>query len=299
MRTLLLLLLVALTNIGFAQEKYIDYTHGNNKYHQFEVGTASYLLADNVNVRSNPSSKGDVVTNLPIGTAIKIVEMSDKKLRLNGFETNWYKVSFKANNSVATGYVWGGLIAEGSIKGTNSKVQFLYGIASVKKEKNENNEAYAFDGITIQVRACENQKELSKLEFKAAGHYLGISHWLGNYGKKGLENVEDVIEFGESEEMCGGTNGYNFIFWDGKKLLYVTTLYPEGDGGYYRSDNLIFPSDKGGEKGKLIKEQIEGSYDEEKEEDIIASHKKVEYVWTGKKLKQTKVLLDKKYEVKK
>lgn len=295
MKTLLLLLLVSLTNLAFAQDEYINYAQGNESYHQFKVGAASYLLADNVNVREKPSSKGAVVTNLPIGTAIEIVEIADKKLRLNGFETNWYKISFDSKDAVKTGYVWGGLIAEGAIKSADSKVLFLYGVASLKKEGKEE---YAADRGTIQVRACKDNQELSKIELESAADYLNIYHWLGNYGNRGLTGIKDVLEFGESAQSCGGINAYNIIFWDGKKLLPVTTLFPGGDAPYYSSDDLIFPSDEGGEKGKIIKDEKQGWYNDETETDVIERHKRAEYVWTGTALKQTKVLINKEYDVK-
>lgn len=294
MRTLLLLLLVSLTNIGFAQDEYINYAQGNESYHQFKVGATSYLLADNVNVREKPSSKGAIIANLPIGTAVKIIKVSNKKLRLNGFKTNWYKVSFEAENNVSSGYVWGGLIAEGTVRGVDSKVLFLYGIASVKKE--DKGDYTSEEGI-IQVRACKNHQELSKIKLKSASNYLNIHHWLGNYGNKGLNNVVDILEFGESAESCGGVNACNVIFWDGKNLMLAKTLYPGSDAPAYASDRLIFPSDKGGEKGKIIGDQEEGWYSQDQEKDIVEYRKQVEYIWTGTTLQQTKVLLDKKYDV--
>jgi hypothetical protein len=296
MKTLLLLLLVSLANIGFAQEDdYINYTQGKEKYHQFEDGEERYLLADNVNIRAEASSKAEIVTNLPIGTGIKIIEKSDNRLRLNGFKTNWYKVSFDSNEGKKMGYVWGGLIAEGGIQSVNSKVLFLYGIASVKKEMRGE---YVMEKGVIQLRACKNKEELSRIELKAAGNQLNLFHWLANYGNKGLANVKDIIEYGESADMCGGVNAYNLIFWDGKKLMYAATRHPFGDAPYYSRDNLIFPSEKGGVKGKIINDKEEGWYDEKKEANVVQSRKKVEYIWTGEKLKQTKVLIDKEYDVK-
>lgn len=296
MRTLLLLLLVSLANIGFAQEEeYVNYAQGNEKYHQFEDGEERYLLADNVNIRAEASSKAKIVTNLPIGTGIKIIEKSDNRLRLNGFKTNWYKVSFDSNEGKKTGYVWGGLIAEGSIiSASDSKVSFLYGIASVKKEMRGE---YVMEKGVIQLRACRNKEELSRIELKAAGNQLDLFHWLADYGNKGLTNVKDIIEYGESAEMCGGINAYNLIFWDGKKLVYATTLNPFGDAPYYTRDALIFPFDKGGVKGKIIGDQEVGWFDDEKDTNVVESHKQVEYIWTGETLKQTKVLIDEKYDV--
>ncbi|CAA6800199.1 MAG: Unknown protein [uncultured Aureispira sp.] len=293
MRILLLLLLVALTNIVFAQDEdtKVNSIRGNEKYHQFELGDERYLLADHVNVRATPSSKGTVVTNLPIGTALKIIEVSDKKLRLNGFETNWYKISFKAKDNVTTGYVWGGLIAEGMIQSANSsRLLFLYGIASLSEEGDS-------DKGLIQIRACKNKSELSRVDLKTVGDYLHISHSFANYGNRGLAEIEDIIEFVEMEEMCGGVRAYNIVFWDGKDLVYVKTKRPFGDSPFYASDDLVFPDDKGGEKGKIIGDEQIGWYDEDKEANVLASHKRIEYVWTGKTLKQTKVLIDKEYDV--
>jgi hypothetical protein len=294
MRTLLLLLLASLASFVYGQDDHVNYVSGNNKYHQFESGKTYYLLADNVNIRSIASSKADVVTNLPIGTAVKIIEISDEKLRLSGFKTNWYKVSFKSKDAVTDGYVWGGLIAEGSITcASDPSVQFLYGVASLRKNKETE---YPKQKLTLQLRACKNNKELSKIKMESKTN-LNVYHYIKNYGNKGLDNVKDIIELGESQSFCGGYNGYNMFFWDGKKLTYATTLMPGGDGGYYSSDDLIFPSDKGGEKGKIINDQKVGYDVGETEEAILESHKRVEYVWTGEKLKQIKILIDKTYDV--
>lgn len=294
MRTLLLFVLLSLANAGFAQDDAVNYVEGNNKYHTFEVGDKRYLLADNVNVRATASSKAAIVTNLPIGTAIEITEVSDEKLRLSGFKINWYKVSFKSKDRATEGYVWGGLISEGTIACANDpSVQFLYGVASLRKNKEGD---YPTQKLTLQLRACKNNKELSKIKIENETE-IEMFHYIKNYGNKGLDKIKDIIELGESQSVCAGYNGYNMVFWDGQKLTYVTTLTPGGDGGYYSSDDLIFPSDKGGERGKIINDQKVGYDVGEAEESILESHKRVEYVWTGEKLKQTKILVDKKYDV--
>lgn len=294
MRTLLLLLLVSLTTFGYGQEDHVNYKQGNNKYHKFESGKTYHLLADNVNIRATASSKADVLTNLPIGTTVKIEEISDERLRLHGFKTNWYKVSFKSKDGVSSGYVWGGLIAEGTITcASDPSVQFLYGVASLRTNKETD---YPRKKLTLQLRACKNNKELSRIKIESKTE-IDVFHYIKNYGNKGLDGIVDIIEVGESQSFCAGYNGYNMVFWDGENLIYVRTLTPGGDGGYYSSDDLIFPSDKGGQKGKVINDQEVGYDVGETEEAIVESHKRVEYVWTGAELKQTKVLIDKTYDV--
>lgn len=289
MRTLLLLILLSLNINLFAQEEYVNYADGTTTYHEFEEGQESYLLADNVNVRSSTSTTSTVVANLPIGTKVKIIEKSRAKLRLNGFKTNWYKISFKSSNNVSTGYVWGGLIAEGTIvSAKDTDILFMYGVASLKANAEGK---FPEKLLKIQLRACKENKELSRISIDSDGS-LNIYHWLGNRGNRGLNKVEDIIEFGESEQACAGMNAYHIVFWDGKDLLPVTTLYPGGDAPYYASDDLIFPSDPKGVKGKIIRDQQEGWYDDETEKDIVERHKQVAYIWTGEVLKKTKVLID-------
>ncbi|BDS10769.1 SH3 domain-containing protein [Aureispira anguillae] len=272
------------------QEEAIDYAEGRDTYHQFENGQVAYLLADRVNIRDKASTEGAIIANLGIGTAVTIVRRSSYLLRLNGFETNWYKVLFEDQGIEKKGYVWGGLIAEGRVQSTKDKtIHFLYGIASYKKQSNETYPKYR---LKLQVRACRANQELAKLEFETSG-FLEIFHGFGNYGDRGLKKIQDVLEFNESQERCAGFNGNTVIFWDGNVLHKVVTLYPGSDVPYYATDDLIFPADKGGVAGQIIRDQQEGWYDIDKEKDIVESHKKVAYIWTGSSLKQTKVLADK------
>lgn len=260
-------------------------------YHQFEAGDECYLIADNVNVRATASTKGDIIANVPIGTKVEIVKQSAEKIRLKGFKTNWYKVKFTAEGKEQTGYVWGGLIAEGAVVcQADGAVLFLYGIERVKTQ---NKGEYAYNDVELQLRACKNNQELSKVTFEGAG-MLSIFHGIKNFGSRGVRGVLDVVEIEESQEMCAGINLYNVVFWDGKKLSHVIALNPGGDAPYYASDELIYPSDKKGTRGVIIRDQQEGYWDEESNKDVIESHKRVEYIWTETGLKKNKVLIDKK-----
>ncbi len=285
MKNLLFLFLMLLAHSLIAQTR----QEGNQSYHQFEKDAVCYLIADKVNVRSEPSTKGAVLVNIPIGTELTILEQSSEKMRIKGFKTNWYKVQFQQNGNTQTGYIWGGLIAEGWVtSATDKKVRIMYGIASYKAEEKE---YYTNYDISLQVRACKNNKELSKIEIKGDGG-LSIYHWIENFGNKGLSSIDDIIEIGVSQQMCAGINAYNVIFWDGKDLKFAEQLRPGGDAPMFASDELIFPNDKGGVKGKIIRDQQVGELTDEGKE-IIESHSRIAYEWTGNKLKQTKVLIDK------
>ncbi len=287
---LTLISLCFLVTFLFAQERDtpVSVHSQHNHYHEFEDGEETYLIADRVNVRSEPSSKAKVVDNIPIGTKITVLKNSYKTLTLKGFTANWYKIQYGRK----TGYVWGGLIAEGSVKGIKANsVRFLYGVKAYATKKTEY--GYEEEVVTIQVRVCKDNEELSQVEFDAVGG-LSIAHWITAFGNLGLSDIKEVLEINVSQQMCAGTNANYVLFWDGQKIHYVKELRPGGDVPYFYSDDLIFPVHKGGEKGKIFGEQISGEYGEEEgAEDIIESHKKVEYKWTGTKLVQTKVLIDK------
>jgi hypothetical protein len=293
MKPLLLLLLLVWIHPTWAQDEEqeaepLHVTSQGSLLPAFEAGTQTYLLADRVNIRKSPSSKSTVAVNLPIGTAVKILAETEDKLRINGYAAPWYKVSFDAVDGVSMGYVWGGLLALGSFSSSqDKKVLFLYGLAAVKTKKGEE-----YPTATVQIRACKNNKELSQIQVSSLGSRT--YNRLSNYGNRGLKDIVDVLEYSESQEFCGGQNPTTVIFWDGKELHKVTNLYYMGDPPVFAYNRLIYPDDKGGKADRIIVETVDGWYDEEKQQDVIETHKKVACVWAEQTLKQMTVLLDKK-----
>ena len=288
MKSLVLVLLLVFNYPIWAQDEAepLYTTTKNSLLPAFEAGTQTYLLADRVNIRTAPSSKSTVAVNLPIGTAVKILAETDDKLILNGYRAPWYKVSFAAVQGVSTGYVWGGLLALGSFASSKDKnVLFLYGLATIKTNKGE-------PTTTVQIRACKNNKELSQIKISSVSS--DIYNRFSNYGDRGVNNIDDVLEYSESQEFCGGQNPTTVIFWDGKELHQVAMLYYMGDPPVFAYNRLIYPNDKDGKTARIIVETAEGWYDEEKQEDVIDTHKKVACVWAEETLKEVTVLLDKK-----
>lgn len=256
-----------------------------NDYHRFESGENVFLLADQVNVRSKASSSAEVITKLPIGTKLYVLEESNEYLTINGFSAPWYKVKFD-NQS---GFIWGGLIAEGHlVSEDDNDLLFLYGIASYEAPEEE----FGWGKVDIQLRACRNNKELDKIKFPINGG-ISMGHWLKNYGNKGYESIEDIIYYTISAEMCAGINEDVVIFWNEEAFHNVITLSPGGDAPYFFDDSLVFPEDENGEKGKIFGVQKEGYYSDESQSEILERHKKVEYKWLNNKLIPVKILIDK------
>lgn len=285
-------IILATTLLSFAHPtKNLD---GYEGYHQFAEGAECRLLADNVNIRESASKTATVLVNIPIGTEVTIVENTNEEMTMNGFTCTWYKVTFKHEGTKKEGYVWGGLIADGwGVSEKDPDVLFLYGVASCKKEKEPSYREYV---LKLQMRACKNNKEVSKIEFEAAGD-LKIWHAISTTTGRGIAGINTIIQFEESQQMCAGINGYTIIFWDTQKLIYATMLRPGGDAPMFATDDLIFPEDEGGVKGKIIRDEQVGEYQDTENgegKEVIESHLRVEYTWTGTTLKKGKVLINKK-----
>lgn len=252
-----------------------------NYYHEFEEGATSRLLADNVNVRETASKTGTVLVNIPIGTDVTILKKAKEKMTADGFTSNWYKIQFKHNNKDQSGYVWGGLIADDWQPAEDDfGLFYLYGVSSYDNSKASSGE----NGLKLQVRACKNRKEVSRIVFDAAGG-LDVWHSMSVTGGRGISTIKNLISFEENEHMSGGVAAKSVIVWDGQKLIYATKLTQLSDGPIYASDDLIFPEDEEGKNGVIIREKIVEEIDEDGES-TINSHVKTEYIWTGTGLKK-------------
>lgn len=69
-----------------------------NNYEKYEKGVYC-LLANNVNIRRQPSTHSKVVANLPIASKIHVIEKCKEQLTLNGVTANWLKITFTQNNT--------------------------------------------------------------------------------------------------------------------------------------------------------------------------------------------------------
>ena len=247
-----------------------------SSYQRFHKDSTYYLLADKVNIRSTPGTSGEKICQLPIGTSIKVEEITDKKLTIDGIAGHWLKVSYKQkDNTNGTGYVWGSLVASGSAKSKTDKgLHFLYGI----DELNFSGEYAQIVEVIIQLRAVKENKQLSKVTFKAVGS-LSTYNNLVSLGNKQVPQVKEVLQLNFSDDMCAGAFGDAVIFWDGAKLHHAKTLTDGADAPYYYDEELIYPADEKGQKGKIIM-TIESGGDEESE-----SYETRTLIWTGTKLK--------------
>ncbi len=235
-----------------------------------------------MNLRTAPSTSSEVVTKLPIGTEVRVIEVTNKDLELNNFKSKWVKVRVvSANNlSEAIGYIWGGLLAYDKHESSQDKeVYFLFGMSKVDKG------SYS-DKIIFQIRAVKGNKELSKIEFEGIGSFQTSVNFLVS-AHKGLNNVTNIITVDFSEDFCGGANGLVYVFWDKSNLHYVKTLSSGFDAPYFHNEEFYFPGDEKGKSGRIIFHTESGEHKFEGDSDIEYDFQEtIEYIWTGTELEQ-------------
>lgn len=251
------------------------FAQNTNSYARYE-NEQSYLLADNVNIRSSPSTSANVIANLPIATKIIITEVSPVKLKLNGYQTNWLKIKFQQNGKMLEGYVWGGLVAtEVKSAPQDEKLLFLYGIERYNKEEYD---------LILQIRVAKGNKQLAKCTAEAVGS-LSTSNSLTVTENRGVEGVNNIIRIGMSDDMCAGAFGDIIAFWHNNALTYINTLVDGSDAPCFSEEEYIYPDDEGGEAGKIIWTNQSGCYDDDDyETPNLDVDEKVEYRWNGSKL---------------
>lgn len=276
MKTLIVLALLFVSCLSFAQD------YDANVPYTFEIGETYYLVADSVNVRKSASTKGDLVTVLPLGTEVKILSQSKTITRLNNFNMYWYEVSFAGKK----GYIWGGKIAKTSFRSTkNPEIVFHFGLDIVKIVDEWEESHY-------QIRVEQKGKQLQKLNLKGFGHAMK-THTLTNYGNRGLTNVDDVLYLEGYGEACGDEAGSVVLIHTNGKLTEATRLTNFADVPVFSHDILYFPSDMKGMRDCVVFFHESGEWidtDEETGEGYIQydEQKKIVYKWDGSKLVEQK-----------
>lgn len=210
----------------------------------FEKKQTVYLLGDSINIRKTPGTDGAVMTRLPIGSPLVILDKSEVASRIGGLLMPWYLVSF---NGSEQGYVWGGKIALNSFRSNKDPdIVFHFGISH-----------HSGDIATFQIRVEKDHKELQRLRFKGLGTEYK-RHTCINISNKGLNGVDDILQVDAYGEFCGDMAGSIVFFWTGTELLPAGRLYDLFDGPYFDREFFVYPSDMDGEKETVIYREQSG-----------------------------------------
>jgi Bacterial SH3 domain len=251
---------------------------------KWEVGDAFTLVSD-ANIREKPTTQSTAVTQLPIGSAIKIEKVTEDSFTVNGFRAPWCQISYDGGKK--KGYLWGGFIATLVLKsqygfGDTEGLTFLGGVGSWNEQKHQ---------MTMQLRTCLKNKELAKVEFLTSGD-LSFNCQLKEENAGTLKNVFTALTFSTGYEACGYPWGDNLIFYTkDKKLSRILATESISDAGvFYSTEQYILPGDRGGITNYVIVTSDAAEMQDNGKDYVIKNQKyslKL-FKWTGVKLEKVK-----------
>lgn len=241
-------------------------------------GDVFTVIADTAYVRDQPSTKGAVVRQLSAGAKVTLVESAGVQT-IRGFEAPWIKVRMP---DAKEAYIWKGLLALDSY--TRNGETFLYGIDRSIPGREDGDGATYFAKATVLDSAgnalASKKWKLSSSEALSAceGKVLG---------DMGLDGIKSIFRIYFSGEACGIPTDYYYFGWTGTELLTLPGKTMVSDAGvFYYEEKLFFPSETGGQPGKIVKvterEEVLEETDKQGNPKTKTSRSREVYRWDGK-----------------
>ncbi len=284
-KTLIYLLTICVCATLQAQE-YTDpdaWMRADGTLEGFVAGNKYYTFVSDANLREKTNTQSKVVAKLPIGTEVTVEAVASDSFEQRGVKLPWLKVSCNPGGTRVSGYVWGGFMALASIQTPNDEympnrgVQYFTGVSAFNEAKHE---------ITVQVRAADKGKELSKIEFTTHGDLSYYPSFEVSF--EPLTKVKAVLSVNYYYPACGYPSGNNLLFWtEANQLVKVLETQSVSEGGvFYSSEDYILPSQRGGIGDHVIVTEDLSEF-VEKGEDLVRSKQTTKvslYKWNGSKL---------------
>lgn len=253
----------------------------------FVVDSQYFTMVTDANLRGKPGTQSKVLTKLPIGTSLTILDVSSETYSQRGVTLPWVKVTADLADGKKEGYLWGGFLALAHIQTPdeeympNRGVLYLTGVAAYDSTKHQ---------LTVQVRAAKDGQELAKTEFTTSGDLSYYPSFAVDYSP--FAGVKALLMVNYYYPACGYPSGDNLLFWkEDNSLMKVLETSSVSDGGvFYSSEQYILPTDKGGIGDHILVVKDESEF-EEKGNDLVRSGQKYGitlYKWTGSKLHKVK-----------
>lgn len=254
----------------------------------FSLDSQYFTLVTDANLRDKPGTQSNVLSKLPIGSAVTVLAVAEQTFTQRGVTLPWVKVrTSTAGGAPMTGYLWGGFLALAHIQTPdeeympNRGVLYLTGVAAYDSIKHQ---------LTAQVRIAKDGKELARTEFNTTGDLSYYPSFEVEFTS--FENVNALLSVNYYYPACGYPSGNNLLFWQkNDKLNKVLETSSVSDGGvFYSSEEYVLPSDKGGIGNHILVVKDEATF-EEKGDDLVMSkqtYKITLYKWTGSSLKKVK-----------
>lgn len=253
----------------------------------FVVDSQYFTMVTDANLREKPGTQSKVLTKLPIGTSLAMLEVSGETYSQRGVTLPWVKVRASLASGSKEGYLWGGFLALAHLQTPdeeympNRGVLYLTGVTACDLTKNQ---------ITVQVRIAKDGKELSKTEFTTNGDLSYYPSFGVDYSP--FAGVKALLMVNYYYPACGYPSGDNLLFWkeDGTLTKVLETSSVSDGGVYYDSESYILPTDKGGIGDHILVVKDTSEF-EEKGNELVRSKQTYSinlYKWTGKQLLKVK-----------
>lgn len=256
-----------------------DYTiwHG-------EENTIYFVYAPKAMVRQSPSTAAPLVDSLLVGDKLIGKGMTKTFSTIKGMYAPWMQVEYNTTTGTRGGFVWTGLLGfQSQHKGDTA---FIYGLEKVKSTQIE--AGFEQTKFTLGLKAVTNNMLLAVKEWTIDGGESSSFVASKKLGSMGLTNVQEVLRINLGGEACGIPTNYYYHGWNGRRFYDLPGKYEVGDAGvFYHTETLLFPSEKGGKAGHIIKLMEEEELVQEEtatqKEQFKKTHKKEVYVWNGER----------------
>lgn len=284
MRVLPLCIFIFLTLQSAAQ------TPERSEYDIWSVGYAEskelFAYGNKVMVRNDSSSTARIIDSVLLGDKITLIRKTNSFSSINHIYAPWVEVNYAGNKK---GYVWLGLMAFQQL--VKADTVFLYGFDKISTK--ETAPGFTETKFTIGLKAAYQNKLLDKKDWTIAGDESSTYVQSKLLGDMGLQNTHEVLRINLGGEACGIPTNYFYHAWNGQKFFVLPTKYSVGDADvFYHSETLLFPAEKGGKPGYIIKLMEEEEMLEEETAAKSARYKRKSgkelYAWNGEKATKVK-----------
>ncbi|MDR6337975.1 hypothetical protein HNQ91_000997 [Filimonas zeae] len=252
-------------------------------YNSSETRDSLVILADTAYVRSKPSTSGEKMAALEAGRKVWPVQEEESQ-RISGFDAPWVRVKFvNSGGVISEGYIWKGLTAFGSY--LRNDVRFLYGLDHGLAGADKGDFRHYF----AKVRVLDLQGKPLATKIWQLNSSEATSFTEGKvFGAMGLDSIIAIARFYFTGEACAIPDDYYYFGWNGTELLSLPGKTDISDAGvFYHGEQLLFPSEKGGSPGKIIKlledEEVLDEVDKKGEPLTKKTKLKEVYSWDGRK----------------
>jgi len=182
---------------------------------------------------------GEITGTLPAGLPLQIEGIIDMT-EVTGVPDFWYEVSFNYKNRDRYGLIASRYLAHFGLEGEKGEL-FLYQEIDVKN---------------TAVRVVKNGKILNTLNYERPKGEVRHPILWDNRGVDGWSNILAVPYY---DADCQAFSGKTYLAWNGSEMHYVglsrneETSYDDASWSVQPNIELIFPEDKNGKEGKILK----------------------------------------------